>query len=115
MSRGTICFSMIQNESRKGKLPCVPKKEKMTGEVIATAILLNKLYVARQAISPPSIPVITAAAVAVGQIMQINVPCATRGSRKYSIPYTIRLPNICIPNSHACNGDMFMLRSDNLQ
>ena len=72
---------IIKNDSKNGIVPCAPIKEKITGEVRATVILLRRLYVAKQAISPPNIPVITAAAVAVGANMQIKVPSATIESR----------------------------------
>ena len=85
MRRGIICLHITRNDSQNGIVPCVSMKEKMMGDVRATVILLRRLYVAKQAISPPNIPVITAAAVAVGANIQINVPSAiieSRGNKK---------------------------------
>ena len=53
--------------------------EKMNGASNATVILLNRLYATNVVILPPSIPVITGAAVAVGQKTQIKVPSAISG------------------------------------
>lgn len=49
---------------------------------------------------PPSIPVITGAAVAVGQNTQINVPCATSTLAGRMRKYSPKAPNICTASRH---------------
>ena len=56
--------------------------EKMTGATNAMLRLLIRLYVASVATLPPNIPVMTAAAVAVGANIHINAPSAMIGSKK---------------------------------
>ena len=46
---------------------CIPMNEKIIGDKMATAILLIRLYEISVGTFPPSIPVMTGAAVAVGQ------------------------------------------------
>ena len=48
---------------------------KTNGTIIAPNKLDNKVYVVRVAELPPNLPVITAAAVAVGHIKQTIMPC----------------------------------------
>lgn len=54
--------------------------------------------------SPPSMPVITAAAVAVGANKQIITPCATMGLNGAKARYTASDPKIWIANNQQCNG-----------
>ena len=74
ISRGIICRQMIPNDSPKGMVTCSPIKEKITGDRTATLKLLIRLKVASEATFPPSIPVMTAADVAVGASTQIKTP-----------------------------------------
>lgn len=60
---------------------CIPMNEKIIGDKMATAILLIRLYEISVGTFPPSIPVMTGAAVAVGQKRQMKVPSAMIGSQ----------------------------------
>ena len=71
------CRQMKSTEFQKVISLCSPNRVKIKGDTTATTKLLIKVYAARQATLPPSIPVITAAAVAVGAKTQIRPPCAT--------------------------------------
>lgn len=56
-------------------------ERKIIGDKMATAILLIRLYEISVGTFPPSIPVMTGAAVAVGQKRQMKVPSAMIGSQ----------------------------------
>ena len=80
------CRQMKSTEFQKVISLCSPNRVKIKGDTTATTKLLIKVYAARQATLPPSIPVITAAAVAVGAKTQIRPPCATTGSNHTNPP-----------------------------
>lgn len=82
------------------------------GERSATVMLLSKLYVANVVRLPPNMNVMTAAAVAVGAKIHINVPSAISGSNNNSTPYTAKLPIICMVMSHICRRSMRSSRKE---
>ena len=71
---------MIPKECPNGIETCSPINENIKGDSTATQRLLSRLKVASEATFPPSIPVMTAAEVAVGASTQMKIPCATNGS-----------------------------------
>jgi len=71
-----------------------PISENRKGANIATDILLIREYVASSVIEPPSKPVITGAAVAVGQNMHINAPWAISLLNGAITKYAITAPMI---------------------
>ncbi len=93
-------------ESIKDISELYPMNENRTGASMATEILLMREYVANIVTDPPSIPVITGAAVAVGQNMHINVPCAISVLAGAMAMYTATAPIIWITSSIHMNLPM---------
>ena len=85
------------------------------GDNKATVTLLNRENVARRATEPPSMPVMTGAAVAVGQNMHIKVPCATISLSGLIAKYIVIAPTNCIESNIAVNFDGFNSLHDTLQ
>ncbi len=70
----------------------------------ATARCENSEYVATLGIEPPSMPVMTGAAVAVGQNTQMKAPCASISFMGLSARYIAHAPAIWAPNSSHIYG-----------
>ncbi len=86
------------------------------GADMATAILLIIENVASRGTLPPSMPVMTGAAVAVGQNTHMNAPCATSVLNGLIARYMAMLPNICMERSSheslvTLNSDGFTLQN----
>ena len=71
---------MVVSVSMNGISASEPMRVKNTGARMATVMLEMMENVARRGTLPPSIPVITGAAVAVGQKTQMNVPLGEVGA-----------------------------------
>ena len=77
MMRGTTLVAMRVTDSMKLMSASVPISVNSIGASTATETLETIENVATRATLPPSIPVMTGAAVAVGQKMQMKVPSAS--------------------------------------
>lgn len=62
-----------------------PINENITGAASAVPILLTSTYDVRKATFPPSMPVMTAAAIAVGARTHMKAPCAVTVSNRLTI------------------------------
>lgn len=80
-SNGMTSAHMVVNDSMKS-MPSPRINDRHDGAATATTRLLSKEYVAIFVTLPPSIPVITGAAVAVGMKKQMNAPAAMFGFMK---------------------------------
>ena len=78
-SSGKMRLPIVVNWPMKSSWQLSPIIENNSGASTATDMLLNIENVATRAMLPPSIDVMTGAAVAVGQKTHINVACATVG------------------------------------
>ena len=87
---------IVTVESRNDMSECAPIIVRSAGASIATLMLLMREYVANKVIEPPSIPVITGAAVAVGQNTQINAPWAMSELKGAIAIYAATAPKICM-------------------
>ncbi len=74
---GTTRVAIRVTDSRKVMSASEPIMVKSSGAAMATVTLETMENVARRGTLPPSMPVITGAAVAVGQNTQMNVPSAS--------------------------------------
>lgn len=76
--RGNTLELIVRNDWEKDMSASEPIiMEKSRGANMATQTLLTSEYVANKVIEPPSSPVTTGAAVAVGQNIHMKAPCAT--------------------------------------
>lgn len=92
-SSGITSAQMVVNEEKKSMLP--PRiTDKSEGAVRAIAMLHSNEYVATLVILPPSILVITGAAVAVGMKKHINAPAATVALKLAKAAYTATAPKM---------------------
>ena len=107
-NNGNTLPRILQNANQKVNPSWGSTNGKTKGTRTAPNKLDNKVYVVNVAAFPPSLPVITAAAVAVGQIKQTIIPCQ-KPMLKSSIGIQSKIPAVsihdkaCIINSHKCH------------
>ncbi len=99
-SNGVIFNDIVENVSKNDISRSGLIKVNITGESMATEMFEMIEKVARRGTFPPSIPVMTGAAVAVGQKIHINAPCAISLLKVISMEYTVNAPIICTESNN---------------
>lgn len=102
-------------ECENSILDSVPISEKRNGANNATEILLMSEYVASRVMEPPRMPVITGAAVAVGQKMHINAPWAMSSLNGFIKMNAAIAPRIWTDSRIQINFDIWKSFGETLQ
>lgn len=97
---GITFMAMVAIDVAMG-MSVLPISENRNGAVMATIMLLMSENVASRGTLPPSIPVITGAAVAVGQNMHMKVPWATSTLSGDMAKNRASAPNSCMDISES--------------